>query len=187
MFLSSKRVLAPGLLPWGFSFYPALARCSTQCISVGSRPAEHRNPRFANGQLIERVPVGERKRGCWGLGRVEKTPPGARERVVFRARLSKCLFGRKSVPARNPGSRRRACPPKPRGVTRRSRFAGFHSGRGRFAAPLFLSEIVVRSKDSFPLKHRSCYQCQTQHSGYSQSNSTDESSRNSDITEPSIC
>ena len=39
--------------------------------------------------------------------------------------------------------------------------------RGRFAAPLFLNGFVVLSKDSSPLKRRSCYQGRTQHSGYS--------------------
>jgi len=52
-------------------------------------------------------------------------------------------------------------------MARRSRCAGFDSGRGRFAAPLFLNGFVVLSKDSFPLKRRSCYQARTQHSGYS--------------------
>ena len=52
-------------------------------------------------------------------------------------------------------------------MARGSRCAGFDSGRGRFAAPLFLNGFVVPLKGSFPLKHRSCYQGRTQHSGYS--------------------
>ena len=52
-------------------------------------------------------------------------------------------------------------------MARGSRCAGFDSGRGRFAAPLFLNRFVVPLKGSFPLKRRSCYQGRTQHSGYS--------------------
>ena len=52
-------------------------------------------------------------------------------------------------------------------MARGSRCAGFDSGRGRFAAPLFLNGFVVPLKGSFPLKRRSCYQGRTQHSGYS--------------------
>ena len=101
------------------------------------------------------------------MGWVVKTSPRACESVVLRARLSKCRLRRKSAPAGSPRSRRRACSPKACAPARGSRCAGFDSGRGRFAAPLFLNGFVVLSKDSSPLKRRSCYQGRTQHSGYS--------------------
>ena len=101
------------------------------------------------------------------MGWVVKTSPRACESVVLRARLSKCRLRRKSAPAGSPRSRRRACSPKACAPARGSRCARFDSGRGRFAAPLFLNGFVVLSKDSSPLKRRSCYQGRTQHSGYS--------------------
>ena len=101
------------------------------------------------------------------MGWVVKTSPRACESVVLRARLSKCLWRRKSAPAGSPRSRRPACSPKACAMARGSRCAGFDSGRGRFAAPLFLNGFVVPLKGSFPLKRRSCYQGRTQHSGYS--------------------